>query len=303
MNPNNKNNYLAISDILLMVTMLATDFNEQLEKDASTIIDFIGNSFELDGSDIDELKRVVPNDLTILSTTDDVKAYLADGGSKYYPELSDLLYLKSQSILKIDQLQGMTPENKFIFDYKNLREYHPAIRFKELEGASTFGNADVNRAVALMLAVGIGIEKNVKSAIYRLKQCAYWGDVVSLYYLSYLYKELGQEDNAKLYKDLAGLSDYLLEGRTVLPREIKEQLDKEVIQTYAIISSIKQDIVLANNHKNIDYSFVEVMLSDNVDYYKKIEFINEYTSQRWKEITNSSNDPSKVLGFKVKGDK
>ena len=291
MNPNNKNNYLAISDILLMVTMLATDFNEQLEKDASTIIDFIGNSFELNGNDVDELKRVVPNDLTILSTTDDVKAYLADGGSKYYPELSDLLYLKSQSILKIDQLQGMTPENKFIFDYKNLREYHPAIRFKELEGASTFGNADVN------------IEKNVESAIYRLKQCAYWGDVVSLYYLSYLYKELGQEDNAKLYKDLAGLSDYLLEGRTVLPKEIKEQLDKEVIQTYAIISSIKQDIVLANNHKNIDYSFVEVMLSDNVDYYEKIEFINEYTSQRWKEITNSSNDPSKVLGFKVKGDK
>ena len=66
---------------------------------------------------------------------------------------------------------------------------------------------------------------------------------------------------------------------------------------------MRLSLLLSKQKFYIDYSFVEVMLSDNVDYYGKIEFINEYTSQRWKEITNSSNDPSKVLGFKVKGDK
>ena len=300
---NVKNNFLAISDILLMTTMLGTNFNEQLEKDAYLVVSFIGHAFGLKDEDIARIQNLISDELTVLSTTEDIKVYRVNQGEKDFPKISDYLYLKMQAILRIDQLASYLPDEKTYFECAYLRNYYPAIRYKELELAATRGNVDVNRATAIMQALGIGVEKSIDSAIYRLKQCAYWGDTLALYYLSYLYKERNDEDNAKLFANLSALGKYLLEGRTVLPKSIKDKYDQKTIENYAIISSVKQDVVLANNRNNIDYSFIEVILMDNLDYYSKIDCINKYKQQTWKEITNSSNNPEKKIGFRIKGDK
>ena len=298
----NKDNYLAISDILLTVSMLATDFNDALIEDAGKIIDFISKSHGLKENEIEKLKTLVCDDLTIISTRRDANAYQIENGGKDYPAISDLLYLKMQTIVRLDNLKGI---NEMHLDYSYLRPYYPEMRFKELEQSSTIGNVDINRTTAMMLALGLGTPKDVEAAIYRFKQCAYWGDVTSLYYLSSLYQELNDEKNAALYCNLAKLSPYILEGRTLLPKNEEKKYEKDVVQSFVIISTIKQDIVLASESRrdNIDYSFLEVIFMDNLDYYAKIECINEYNSLKWKEITNSSYDPDKKLGFKLKGGK
>ena len=298
----NKDNYLAISDILLTVSMLGTDFNEALEKDAGLIIDFISHSFELKEKEINQLKKLVCDDLTIISTRRDANAYQIENGGNDYPEISDLLFLKMQTIVHLDILKGI---NEMHLDYSYLRPYYPDMRFKELEQSSTIGNIEINRTVAIMLALGLGTPKDIDAAIYRFKQCAYWGDVSSLYYLAHIYQELNDENNAALFNNLIKLSPYILEGRTLLPKKDEKKYDQEVIQNFVIISTIKQDIVLASEHirDNIDYSLLEVMFMDNLDYYVKIECINDYNSMKWKEITNSSYDPNKKLGFKLKGGK
>lgn len=298
----NKDNYLAISDILLTVSMLGTDFNEALEKDAGLIIDFISHSFKLKEKEINQLKKLVCDDLTIISTRRDANAYQIENGGNDYPEISDLLFLKMQTIVHLDILKGI---NEMHLDYSYLRPYYPDMRFKELEQSSTIGNIEINRTVAIMLALGLGTPKDIDAAIYRFKQCAYWGDVSSLYYLAHIYQELNDENNAALFNNLIKLSPYILEGRTLLPKKDEKKYSQEVIQNFVIISTIKQDIVLASEHRrdNIDYSFLEVMFMDNLDYYVKIECINDYNSMKWKEITNSSYDPNKKLGFKLKGGK
>lgn len=48
-------------------------------------------------------KKLFSDELTILSTTKDVDAYLSNQGDKDYPEISDFLYLKSQVLLKINE--------------------------------------------------------------------------------------------------------------------------------------------------------------------------------------------------------
>jgi len=298
----NKDNYLAISNILLTVTMLATDFDEQLEKDSSLIIDFIGHSFDLNEQEINYLKKIVCDDLTILSTTKDAGQYLIENGGKDYPEISDFLYLKMQAIMHLNNMTGV---DNYLFNYEYLKPYYPSVRFKELESSSMGGNIDVNRTTALLLALGIGTKKDITASIYRFKQCAYWGDVISLFFLAELYKENNDEENAKLYKNLSILSRYFYEGRTVLPKDVKEKYDEKTIQNFAIISSIKQDIVSSreNRRENIDFSFIEVILLDNISYYDKIQCINEYESNEWKNITNTSCDPNKRLGFNIKGGK
>ena len=299
-----KHNYLAISNALLFSTMLSNNFNEDLEKDTNKIIDFVSSAFKLSEKENKECKKLFSDDLTILSTFKDVEAYLVNQGEKDYPEISDYLYLKSQVLLRLSNIHDSFRKanfNQFYFDYGYLRSYFPEIRFKELEASSTKGNININRTVALMLALGIGCEKNVESSILRFKQCAYWGDTSSLVFLAHLYEAKGDEKNAKLYRNLVDLSDSLKEGRTVVSEEKKAKYDKATIQTYQVIASIVQDIVYAYEEYEIDYSFLEVMFMDKVDYFKKMELINEYRQQTWKEITNSSFDPNKRLGFTMKG--
>jgi hypothetical protein len=87
--------------------------------------------------------------------------------------------------------------------------------------------------------------------------------------------------------------------RTIVPQRIAEKVSKEAIQTFAIMCSIKQDIILNMRKFYIDYSFVEVMLLSDIDYYDKLNFINKYDAQEWKEVTNSSFNPKRKIGFKI----
>ena len=303
---NKKPNYLAISNALLFSTMLANNFNSDLERDTNEIIDFVSAAFKLDAEETKKCKKLFSDELTILSTTKDVEAYQTSRGEKDYPEISDYLYLKSQVLLRLSNIHDSfrkTNFNQFYFDYSYLRSYYPEIRFRELEASSTKGNVNINRTVALMLVLGIGCKKNLESGIYRFKQCAYWGDTSSLVFLSYLYESQGDEKNAKLYGNLVELADSLKEGRTLIPQEMKGKYDKLTIQTYQVIASIVQDIVYAYEEYDIDYSFLEAIFMEKLDYFKKMELINEYQEQTWKEITNSSYDPNKKLGFAMKGDR
>lgn len=304
MTVNERDNYLATFDILLITTMLSNDFNEELEHDTKKIIDFVGKAFHLDEEKVKKYQRVVPDDLTIIATTQDADAFLSNRGYLEYPDIGDLLYIKAEVLLKLDNIFNIYDKaqfNQHYFDYDYLRPYFANIRYRELESSSIKGNVVINRTVALLLALGIGCEKNVKSAIYRFKQCAYWGDVASLFYLSYLYQLENDEKNTKLFSELSKLGHYLLEGRTMIPE--KEKCDEEVHKEFELISSIKQDIVLSYDQSDINFSFVEVILMESVDYFTKMHLVNTYREQSWKEFTNSSYDPAKRLGFKVKGGK
>ena len=296
----NKNNYMAFCNALLTITMLSNEFNNELEEDASLIIELFAKAFDVKEDDANYMKKIICDDLTIISTSVDAEAFSSNRGEQEYPEVSNYLYIKGDIINKIGIIanQFNNSYQQRYFNYHYLRPYYRENRFNELQESATRGNVDINRTAAIMLALGIGCEQNKESALYRLKQCALWGDVVSLYLLASLSND---EKEVKLYSSLAGFSHYFMEGRTIVPS--KEKCDEEVKDMFALIASIRQDIVLSLGEVNINYSFVEVLLMDKLDYYQKMASINRYREGIWKEVSNSSFNPNKKLGFKVEGDK
>ena len=68
-------------------------------------------------------------------------------------------------------------------------------------------------------------------------------------------------------------------------KNLKPKYDHLTIQTYQIIASIVQDIVFAYEEYEIDYSFLEAIFMEKLDYFKKMELINDYRHQTWKEIS------------------
>ena len=305
MNLGKKNNYLAISNALLTITMLSNNFNDELDRDTTKIIEFIASSFSIEKEDAELCEKLILDDLTMISTTSDVYAFYNNSGVNEFKEIGNMLYLKAETINRLESIADRLKGTSYLhfFDFKQLRPYYSDIRYKELELSSAKGDIDINRTVAILQAIGIGCQRNLQKATNRLKQCAIWGDIPSLFYLAHIYELEGKEKEAQIYKDLSALSEYIIEGKTMLSKEDKEKYSKETCELFVIISSIKQDIVLGFDLSEINYSFAEVMLLDSLDYYTKLDCINNYKSLEWKNITNSSNDPTKKLGFVVKGDK
>ena len=84
--------YRAFYNMVLSTNILSNKSNEEFEKNASNIIDFIGESFKLDSSLVAECKKIILDDLTILSIMADCNALYSTRtlGSK----INDAIYPK-----------------------------------------------------------------------------------------------------------------------------------------------------------------------------------------------------------------
>ena len=296
-------NHQAFSNMLFATTLLSNVYSQTFEADSNKIIDFIGKAFHLDEQTIKAAQKLITDDLMTISVKDDVTAFTnAHDYDSKLQELDPFLSMKCDAINIVESLANKASFhiNSAWFDYAHYKPYYPEVRFAQLNTVASIGHPIANKVVGLMCFLGIGCEKNVDSAILRMKQCALWGDTACIFLLREMYDESGDKENAKVFSELESLTDYIKEGRTLIPDEKIGKLDRKTKEFFAYISSIKQDVVLNEQRYFIDYSFVEVVLLPKLDYYKKMGYINFYRDQKWKDVTNSSLNPeSTKFGFKV----
>ena len=294
-------NYPAFYNMLIATTLLGNKSSSDYDRDAGKIIEFIGKAFFFDEEIIKYCQKMILDELVTISVKEDVNAFINSHNYDTEPEENDsLLMMKCDAINVVESLGEVKNVhlNPDWFNYTHYKSYYPLVRYRQLALAASTGNPIANKATALMLYLGIGVQKtkeNRESAIYKLQQCLMWGDSSAAYYLRYIFASEGKEQEAAIYADLMKLIPYLEEGRTVLPEEKQKEISEEALKLFNIISSIKQDIVINEQRVYIDYSFVEVILMEKIDYYRKLKFINEYRQQEWKEASNSS---VKKIGIK-----
>lgn len=296
-------NHQAFSNMLFATTLLSNVYSQTFETDSNKIIEFIGKAFHLDEETIKDAQKLITDDLMTISVKDDVVAFTnAHDYDSKLQELDPFLSMKCDAINIVESLANKASFhiNSAWFDYGHYKPYYPEVRFAQLNTVATIGHPIANKVVGLMCFLGIGCEKNVDSAILRMKQCALWGDTACIFLLREMYDESGDKENAKIFSELESLTEYIKEGRTLIPDDKIGKLDGKTKEFFAYISSIKQDVVLNEQRYFIDYSFVEVVLLPKLDYYKKMGYINFYRDQKWKDVTNSSLNPeSTKFGFKV----
>lgn len=296
-------NHQAFSNMLFATTLLSNVYSQAFETDSNKLIEFIGKAFHLEDETIKAAQKLITDDLMTISVKDDVTAFInAHDYDSKLQELDPFLSMKCDAINIVESLANKASFhiNSAWFDYNHYKPYYPEVRFAQLNTVATIGHPIANKVVGLMCFLGIGCEKNVDSAILRMKQCALWGDTACIFLLREMYDESGDKENAKVFSELESLTDYIKEGRTLIPDEVIGKLDGKTKEFFAYISSIKQDVVLNEQRYFIDYSFVEVVLLPKLDYYKKMGYINFYRDQKWKDVTNSSLNPeSTKFGFKV----
>ncbi len=300
-------NYETFYNMVLSTTIMSNNQNYDLINDDKKIIDFIGQAHKFDQNFIDYCKKVITEDLIRLARTTDQQAiYNSRRFGEQYTDEDSLFDIKGDVLYILQDIgkDAMSPSsyNKAInpgwFDYSHYKSYQADVRFSKIDIAASTGNVIATRQVGILYSLGIGCKKNLDRAITRFKYCVYWGDISSMYYLGYVYALKGDLENSRNYYDLATICEsYLYAGVTVLPDSIKKRYNETVINNYIYIASIKQDIIKTYNMTNIDFSFVEAILTESLDFHQRMNYINNYRDLNWKEITNSSAKTRKPIGF------
>ena len=295
-------NYEAFYAMLTATMVMSNRPSGSFNEDCDAIIDFIGNAYSLSEEVVKSCKECIYVSLAPISMIVDKKAIFSN--RQYGDYLNDMDVLNDIKCSVISFLERLARSNSPSinpdwFDYNHYFSYNARVRYEEIKVAASGGNPVINRQMALLLALGIGTKKDLDESANRLKRCVLWGDVPSIKLLASVYELMGDNKKAKTVKEVAMLAEkYLHAGYTVIPQNDAKNFSDEAISYYALISSVLQDVVYALNKHNIDFSFVEAITAEGLDYFKRMYFINNYQRAEWRDVTNSAHNPAKKIGFK-----
>jgi hypothetical protein len=283
---------------MVMSNRPSGSFNE----DCDAIIDFIGNAYSLSEEVVKSCKECIYVSLAPISMIVDKNAIFSN--RQYGDYLNDMDVLNDIKCSVISFLERLAKSNcpsinPDWFDYNHYFSYNARVRYEEIKVAASGGNTVINRQMGLLLALGIGTEKDLNESANRLKRCVLWGDLPSIKLLANVYNLQGDGEKASIVKEISSLAEkYLHAGYTVIPKDAASNYSEQAISYYSLISSNLQDVVYALNKHNIDFSFVEAISTEGLDYFKRMYFINNYQRAEWRDVTNSAHNPAKKIGFK-----
>lgn len=292
--------YEVFYNMLLATSVMTNTYSSDAVKDANEIIEFIGKAYEADKEYIERAKEVILYDLTTISTVQDFTAF--DAAKDFDAEYADFdryAEVKNEIVAMLENMRKHTYlEACGWVDYTHYCVYQPQMRFRRLREHSVTGDLLSTRMTGILLALGIGCEKDVAAAERRLLQCALWGDIPSAIFLAYVAREAKDARHGYLAEYAELLTTYLAGGITVLPDGVKQQYSNEACVLYVYTSSIKYDVVYSLNNPKIDFSFLEVIMSD-IPFAEKMTYIDEYERKVWKKRTNSITEAAKSakIGF------
>lgn len=295
--------YTPFYDMIMATTLMSNSISDQLNEDFAHIINFVGKAYGLDQALIDEMYYIITNDLAkIGKTTDQQAIYNARHLGDSYNDADVLFDIKGDVLYAIASMvkRHQYNFNEGWFDYSHYKTYNAKVRFAKLQATSCNGNPTITKQVGILRALGIGCQQDYDGAIWRLTQCAFWGDISSIYYLAYVYKLKKDTVNAKIWAEVSQIAQqYLLSGRTVLPKSTREKYSEEACTYYVYISSIVQDIIRPQRKPDIDFSFIEAITTSSLSYSEVMSYINSYETYKWRDLTNSSQKPKNAIGFAV----
>lgn len=299
-----KNNELT-NQIILHTTILSNNISDEYEKDAKKIIDFICEAYN--SNENDAYFKLVTYDISNLSTFDEYEMMLNRRNYDTNHNELDFYYdLKGRAINRLKNLALASYSQKGLldifasFNYDKVLIYEANERRDEIINGAMYGNVELALNSGILYALGIGGAKDLNIAKLRFLQAAYWGCFPAFKYVKLICEKQNDLKMAKVYEGLyMACNKFLACGITKIPEEHKKEYSNEVSDLFVLISSIYLDIIIEKHLYNINYSFVEVMLLENISILAKLSFIDKYDRGEWKEITNGISKDGLRFGFKL----
>ncbi len=292
--------YEVFYNMLLATSVMTNTYSDDAIEDAKKIINYIGEAYGVDADYIKEAERVILYDLATIATVQDFTAFdAAKSFEREYDDFDRYAEVKNEIVAMLENTRKHSYDQSCGWvNYSHYCVYQAQMRYRRLREHSVTGDLISTRMTGILLALGIGCEKDTVAAERKLLQCALWGDIPSAIFLAKAALDSGDKRHSYFSEYAKLLSDYLAEGITVLDDSVKAKYSDEACLLYVYTSSIKYDVVYSLNNQKIDFSFLEVIMSD-IPFAEKMTYIDEYERKVWKKRTNSISEAAKSvkIGF------
>ena len=281
-----------LNEMLMATSILSNNSCLKWKSDSAKIIEFICDAYDLNHL-VDDFKELILNTINNLTLVNEYKGLRREHNfNDEYSEIEIAYNLKGQILLQLKNIDNNLKQLGFPianeFTYEDNNSYYAPLRLMTILKASSFGEVQFTVQAGLMYACAIGCNQDIEFAIIRLKQAAYWGYIPALKLLSKIYKDLRDETNHKLYKEIYEVcSNFFYDGIQNIPQSKKNLYSDEATTTFTLLTNIYQDVVIPHSTR-IDYSFLEVIFAEKITFVKKMIYINEYRQGEWKSALNST---------------
>ena len=291
-------------EVILYTTILSNNASKEWEEDSKKLIDFICEAYS--NKLQDDYLKLIAYEISNLSTINEYKLLFNKASfSDEFDETSVLYDIKGRAMMTINQLfrriENVNMGMFSYFDYNSINPYNNIERSASLLQASRYGDVELSVMAGLLYATGIGGKQNYRLAKLRFLQAAYWGCFSAFKYAALISKKLGENSESKFYSEMySACSGFLSEGVTIIPLEYQTKYTKKTQDYFSLVASIYFDVVLLYKIYTINFSFVEVMMLDDLSLADKMKYVNNYNEYKWKEETGivESKTLSKI-GFNI----
>lgn len=285
-------NYEAFYLMTLSAALLNSAALGEFDKDAKKVISFIGKAYGLEAEAIQVFSNLILGEMMKVGLVSDYHALSAiedlnDDERKqliFYEIKGRALeeanrsnrrgYFHSNSRLNQDLKSGMK--------YESFHHVYDAfVRFESLKQQAGFGDLNSTRQLAILYALGIGVERNVEKAKLHFERCLMWGDMSSAALLKEVYLEEGNVRRAREFQELYRLGKkYLEDGIINLPE--REDVAENIRDLYLCIALIWQYLVVQGKQTEIDIAFLNALSQPELSLKMKLHYISRYKDLTWK---------------------
>ena len=291
-------------EIILYTTILSNNASEKWEEDAKKIIDFICLAYDLKLED--DYLKLIAYEISNLSTLNEYRLLFSKANfSDNFEDINVLYDIKGRAMTTINQIFKRIENVNFgmfsYFDYNSVNPYNDIERRTSLLQASRFGDVELSVMAGILYATGIGGKQNLRLAKLRFLQAAYWGCFPAFKYVAIVSKMLEEIEDYNFYSEMySACSGFLSEGVTMIPNDYKNKYTKKTQEYFSLVASIYFDVVILYRLSTINYSFIEVMLLEDLSISEKMKYVNSYNEYKWKEETNIVKSKSlNKIGFNI----
>ena len=284
--------------------MLGTRNSELLDRDAQTMIDFLGAVYGLRQELIDAAMDLVIGPMMRVGLASDYRALAsADMLDEYVKDNLILYQVKGDALEEINRselLGGIQPNDKVALEIRNSmgftsfhHEYEPVVRYARLQARADCGEPLSTLQTAIMRILGIGCESNIAYAQRLLERALLWGHKEAAMVLRYLWL---QEGSADMVSFLGTVHQYL-----TTPSELQEPLaegaEKAKAAEYCIlIAAIRPAVRRNGGSEIIDATFADLINRDDIPFPSKLALVARHRDGTWLRRYAMNRKPIKI-GF------
>lgn len=297
--------YEAFYLITRSTAMLGTRNSELFDRDAQTVIDFLGTVYDMRQELIDAVIDLTLGDMMRVSLASDYRALAsADMLDERVKDNLILYQVKGDALEEINRselLGGIQPNDKVALEIRNSmgftsfhHEYDPIARFARLQARADCGEPLSTLQTAIMRILGIGCESNIAYAQRLLERTLLWGCKEAAMILRYLWL---QEGNADMVSFLGSVHQYL-----TTPSEFHEPLaegaENAKAAEYCILIAAIRSVVRRNGSSEIiDATFADLINRDDIPFSNKLAMITKYRDGAWLRRYSLLNRKPIKIGF------